>query len=196
MELIFSIFFFQVWLLIIFSLLATVGMMTYFGWVYYFKNTGDNATGAPTNTTVTNNNGTINNRLVRWVIWNNFSLHMLYVINIMTNQGKLITCLANLFTCYFLRFADVTGCRERIQRNSYRILAGFWLLAAMVLVNSYSSIVISSLTVPKMKPSIDSLEDLAASEDVDVVLRSDVSTGVQILVTVTLIILFHDFKEF
>ena len=66
----------------------------------------------------------------------------------------------------------------------------------MVLVNSYSSIVISSLTVPKMKPSIDSLEDLAASEDVDVVLRSDVSTGVQILVTVTLIILFHDFKEF
>ena len=52
----------------------------------------------------------------------------------------------------------------------------------MVLVNSYSSIVTSSLTVPKMKPSIDSLEDLAASEDVDVVLRSDVSTGEQILV--------------
>ena len=85
----------------------------------------------------------------------------------------------------------ITGCRERIQRNSFRILAGFWLLAAMVLVNSYSSIVISSLTVPKMKrlkPSIDSLEDLAASEDVDVVLRSDVSTGEQILVIVTFLL--------
>ena len=55
----------------------------------------------------------------------------------------------------------------------------------MVLVNSYSGIVISSLTVPKMKSSIVSLEDLAASEDVDVVLRSDVSTGEQILVIVT-----------
>ena len=170
--------------MILSSLVATVGMMTYFGWVYYFKNT----TGAPTNTMGTNNNGTIdniNNRLVRWVIWNNFSLHMLYVINIMTNQGKLITCLANLFMCYFLHSADIKGCRERMQRNSFRILAGFWLLAAMVLVNSYSSLVISSLTVPKMKPSIDSLEDLAANEDVDVVLRSDVSTGEQILVIVT-----------
>ena len=58
----------------------------------------------------------------------------------------------------------------------------FFLLGAMVLVNCYSGIVISSLTVPKMKASIDSLEDLANSQEVDVLLRSDVSTGEQILV--------------
>ena len=86
--------FLQVWLLILSSLVATVGMMTYFGWVYYYnKYAGVKVTGAPTNTTVTNNGGPLNNsdnhRLLRWVIWNNFSLHMLYVINIMTNQGKL-----------------------------------------------------------------------------------------------------------
>ena len=84
--------------MILSSLFATVGMMTYFGWVYYYKYTGVNATGAPTNFgTKQSNTGTkndspidnINNRLVRWVIWSNFSLNMLYVINIMTNQGKL-----------------------------------------------------------------------------------------------------------
>ena len=102
----------------------------------------------------------------------------------MTNQGINACTLASyLCSKVFSSAFDTAGCRERIQRNAFRILAGFWLLiAAMVLVNSYSSIVISSLTVPKMKPSIDSLEDLAASEDVDVVLRSDVSTGEQILV--------------
>ena len=52
----------------------------------------------------------------------------------------------------------------------------------MVLVNCYSSLVTSSLTVPNMKPSIESLEDLAASKKVDVVLRSDMPTGEKILV--------------
>ena len=61
----------------------------------------------------------------------------------------------------------------------------------MVLVNSYSGIVISSLTVPKIKKSIESLEDLAASDKVGVVLRSDVSTGAQILVSITVIIIRH-----
>ena len=181
-----SIFLQLVWLLIISSLVATVGMMTYLGWVYYYyKYTGVNAASASTNTTGRSNDDPINgnNKLVRWVIWNHFSLHMLYVINIMTNQGINACTLASyLCSKVFSSAFDTAGCRERIQRNAFRILAGFWLLAAMVLVNSYSSIVISSLTVPKMKPSIDSLEDLAASEDVDVVLRSDVSTGEQILV--------------
>ena len=62
------------------------------------------------------------------------------------------------------------------------MLAAFWLLCATVLVLSYSSMVISSLTVPKMKPTINSFEDLAASQDVGVVLRHDVSIGEQILV--------------
>ena len=71
---------------------------------------------------------------------------------------------------------------EPNDRHSYRILAGFWLLGAMVLVNSYSGIVISSLTVPKMKPSIDSFEDLANSNEVGLVLRYDTYMGEQILV--------------
>jgi hypothetical protein len=75
------------------------------------------------------------------------------------------------------------GCREAFDRNSYRILAGFWLLGAMVLVNSYSGIVISSLTVPKMMPPIETLEDLAVSKDVEIIVRHDTLIGEQILVS-------------
>ena len=77
----------------------------------------------------------------------------------------------------------IIGCSGTVRHQpfSFRILIGFFLLGAIVLVNSYSGIVISSLTLPKMKASIDSLEDLANSREVDVLLRSDVSTGEQIL---------------
>ena len=61
-------------------------------------------------------------------------------------------------------------------------MAGFWVLVGMVLVNCYSGIIISSLTVPKMKPAVESFEDLAKSEDVGVILRSDTVIGQQILV--------------
>ena len=74
------------------------------------------------------------------------------------------------------------GGREVNSRLSFRVLAGVWVLCAMVLVNSYTGIVTSSLTTPKMKPSIDSFEDLVASKETGIVLRSDTAMGVQILV--------------
>ncbi|EFX69521.1 hypothetical protein DAPPUDRAFT_258444 [Daphnia pulex] len=74
-----------------------------------------------------------------------------------------------------------TDSTEAFDRNSFRILAGFWLLGAMVLVNSYSGIVISSLTVPKMMPPIETLDDLAASKDVEIIVRHDTLIGEQIL---------------
>ena len=51
------------------------------------------------------------------------------------------------------------------QRSSYRLLVGFLLLAATVLVNSYSGTLVSSLTMTKLKPTVNSLEDLSASSD-------------------------------
>lgn len=56
-------------------------------------------------------------------------------------------------------------------------------MGAMVLVYSYSSVVMSFLTVPKMKSPIDSFEELAASETVGILLRHDMSVGEQILVS-------------
>jgi hypothetical protein len=76
----------------------------------------------------------------------------------------------------------MSGGKELIERHSFRILVGFWLLGAMVLVNSYSGIVISSITVPKIKPSVNSFEDLAENQEVGIVLRHDMIMGEQILV--------------
>jgi hypothetical protein len=57
-----------------------------------------------------------------------------------------------------------------------------WLLLTTVLVNSYSGTVIFYLTVPKMKPPIETFEDLIACEDVEIILRQDFVIGKQILV--------------
>ena len=59
---------------------------------------------------------------------------------------------------------------------------GVWILIATVLVNSYSGTVVSYLTVPKMKPLINTFEDLAASKDVAILVREDVVIGQQIMV--------------
>jgi ionotropic glutamate receptor len=64
----------------------------------------------------------------------------------------------------------------------------------MVLVNSYTGIITSSLTTPKMKPQINTLEESAASKEVKIVLRSDTSTGVQILVMPHFCVLLWDFR--
>nr|CAH0101189.1 unnamed protein product [Daphnia galeata] len=85
--------------------------------------------------------------------------HMIYLINTITNQGG----------------------REAYSRTSFRVLTGIWVLCATVLINSYTGIVTSSLTTPKLKPSINTLEELAASKEIKIVIRSDISTGVQIL---------------
>ncbi|KAK4019074.1 hypothetical protein OUZ56_001104 [Daphnia magna] len=68
-----------------------------------------------------------------------------------------------------------------VSRFSFQILVGTWLLVAMVLVNSYSGTVVSYLTVPKMKPSIHTFEDLAANPDVGIILKVDTDIGQKIL---------------
>ena len=84
----------------------------------------------------------------------------------------------------FLRviIVSVTGGNVAVVSLSFRILVGAWLLVATVLVNSYSGTVVAYLNVPKMKPSINTFEDLAASEDVQLLIKEDLIIGQQILV--------------
>ncbi|XP_057374698.1 ionotropic receptor 93a-like isoform X2 [Daphnia carinata] len=144
-----------VWLFILISLLFMVGVMAVFTWFYKnpsFSNYKD--------ISITNRKeDSAMMKPDRNKISNYVSSNLIYVVNILTNQG----------------------CREAFDRHSFRVLAGFWLLGAMVLVNSYSGIVISSLTVPKMKPPIESLEDLASNKETGIVLRHDMTMGIQIL---------------
>lgn len=75
-----------------------------------------------------------------------------------------------------------TGGNIAVSHFSFRILVGGWLLVATVLVNSYSGTIVSSLTVPKMKPQINTFEDVAASNDVSLIIKPDVIIGQQMLV--------------
>jgi hypothetical protein len=52
----------------------------------------------------------------------------------------------------------------------------------MVLVNSYSSTIVSYLTVSKLKPPINTFEDLATSDDIDLLVKIDTYVGHEILV--------------
>ena len=80
----------------------------------------------------------------------------------------------------FLSFLGQPTIRP-IDHFSFRILVGGWLLIAIVLVNSYSSTIISYLLVTKMKPSINTFEDVFNSKEIGIVLREDYATGKQIL---------------
>lgn len=148
-----------VWLLVFITVLVVVAVMTLFAMIY--RHRPWNGPAVAENKTDTENGTGTNMRepVSRNVLFNYLGSHTIYVVNIMTNQG----------------------CREGSSLYSFRILAGFWVLGAMVLVNSYTGIVISSLTTTKTKPSIDSLEELAASTETQVLLRHDTSIGEQIL---------------
>ena len=67
-------------------------------------------------------------------------------------------------------------------KHSFRMLTGGLLLASLVLVNLYSSIVMSSLTVPIRNPAVNSLEDLVDNKDVSLIIQKDVILGTLILV--------------
>lgn len=74
------------------------------------------------------------------------------------------------------------GGNVAVAHFSFRILVGVWVLIATVLVNSYSGTVVAYLTVPKMKPPINTFEDLAASNDVEILIKEDVVIGQQLMV--------------
>ena len=50
-----------------------------------------------------------------------------------------------------------------LQQTSFRLAAGALCLMAFVVINAYSSILIANLTVPKLNPVVNTLEELASS---------------------------------
>ena len=69
-------------------------------------------------------------------------------------------------------------------KNLFRIGIGLFLLAATVLVNSYSGNLMSSLTVKKFKPAVNSMEDLAGHRTLTLTLSANSVFAQDILVTV------------
>ncbi|XP_046649955.1 ionotropic receptor 93a-like isoform X1 [Daphnia pulicaria] len=70
--------------------------------------------------------------------------HTLYTMTIIAGQGNHISAKANI---------------------SLRLVAGVWCLTMVVLVNAYTGTLMSYLTVPKLRPIVNTLEELAASSE-------------------------------
>lgn len=52
------------------------------------------------------------------------------------------------------------------KQASLRISVGIWCLMAVILINGYAGNLVSYLAVPKMKPIIQSINDLATNEEI------------------------------
>lgn len=104
-----------------------------------------------------------------------------YVIRITTNQGKIFSPikLYNFQSKYKLciNINLVTkgnnGSHTR-DRSSYKILAGLWLLSMIVLINGYSGVLTSFLTIPKLNPIANTLQDVAESNELRVTIEKNV----------------------
>lgn len=121
-------------------------------------------------------------------IGNSVGMYTIYVVNILTNHGTLLI-IYYFFRKFLIRKFDEIknlyiqlGSSNPYAEHSFRILAACWLLTSLVLVNSYSSIIVSSLTVPIMKPAVNSFQDLVDNKQVSLVLRPDIVVGQQIMV--------------
>lgn len=91
----------------------------------------------------------------------NFSVYTIYIVSILTNQGVIKTkCTKKQFLKLVFFFQ---GNYVQPKQTSLRVAAGMYCLMALVFINAYAGNLVSYLTVPKLKPIVNSFEDLALS---------------------------------
>ena len=61
-------------------------------------------------------------------------------------------------------------------------MVGIWLLVTVVLANGYGGVLFSFLSVAKLEPAINSIEELAKAKDIQLVLQAHTELSDQILV--------------
>ena len=68
-------------------------------------------------------------------------------------------------------------------RGSY-ILVGVWCLMAVVLANAYAGTLFSFLSVTKLEPIVNSLEELAQSKDLQLIIQDRSELAIRFLVKI------------
>ena len=66
---------------------------------------------------------------------------------------------------------------QEVKRFLFRLMLALWLLSMVVLINAYIGTYTANMAVPKLEPTVDTLEELAASQKfkMTVELNSDLS---------------------
>ena len=63
-----------------------------------------------------------------------------------------------------------------------RIVMGVWLLAMVVLVNAYAGLLTACMTVPKLKPTVETFKDLVDNHQMKVTIELNSDLSYQFLV--------------
>lgn len=66
-------------------------------------------------------------------------------------------------------------------RGSY-LLVGIWCLMAVVLANAYGGVLFSFLSVSKLEPALNSMEEVAQSKDVQILTQDRTELAIRLLV--------------
>lgn len=74
-------------------------------------------------------------------------------------------------------------------RLSFRIIQGTWCLAAFVLLNAYSSTIISYLTAPKLTPVTKTIKELATGSPQNIKLLTEID-GAMAAICLVICVLF------
>lgn len=108
----------------------------------------------------------------------NLSNNAVYIVAILTNQG--MKCMKvqpkqfPLTRLYRNRSQSIgIGTFTRLKSTSFFIAAGVWCLMALIVVNAYAGNLISYLAVPKLKPVIQSFEDLVENKDLQLAVEAN-----------------------
>ncbi len=75
-------------------------------------------------------------------------------------------------------------------RSSYRILTAIWLLSMVVLINGYSGVLTSYLTIPKLNPIVNTIKEVAERKELRVTVEKNVPISKLFMVYLKFIIQF------
>ena len=111
----------------------------------------------------------------------NYNLHNIPVQIIKNHKNDRIM---NCAIYWFLIFFSISiGPYIPLRQTSFRLAAGVWCLMSLVLINAYSGNLISYLSVPKLKPVVQSFENLASSLDLKLAIDANSVMANRLLVS-------------
>lgn len=91
--------------------------------------------------------------------------HTMYALTVICGQGNIASTLYQFgMKLLFDPFPKGNNISPKT-KFSLRLVAGLWCLMMVVLVNAYTGTLMSYLTVPKLRPIVNTLEELAASSE-------------------------------
>lgn len=75
-----------------------------------------------------------------------------------------------------------------MHKHIFTLMIALWLLSMVVLINVYTGIYTANMAVPKLEPTVDTLEQLAASDKFRMTVDKNTDMGFKALVSLFIVI--------